>query len=498
MAVEYKTLILIDNSKSVGEANFTLCRETAKYIADNLNDKDSARIATFGEGIEYITDYTDDTALLKESVDKLGLIERDTYITDNLTDIIMDWNRQDVACRNIILFTDGEEKEPVRHANEELYYLLKEADYPVYVIQSVENKSVSASKNLSAIATISGGELLLTEFDGSEAGSEQIMGERILKAIENVRKSAEESKAVSEEVNTGGNEETGGNSETGEFDKTGEQAGEDKDTGSIGNKRQEGNEVTVAAGASETSDTDGLYIENTEESAAAYGNNGIIEFESPEHSETTPIIRKNGNPETGRVSLNVIIPAVGLLTAVLFAVMVFRLTGKSRNPGKRKCGSLTALEESIKMEAGIAEAAEDYDCLTYKLDEGCNATRLLDQEDKGKSIVLEDCSDPTRLYRAVCDDSLIIGRSENLCDIVINNDDSVSGRHCELELRGDNWYIRDLRSSNGTRVNAQKVFQELLLKNGDTYVKIGLNRKSLIKSGFSRRSPISLTGEEAA
>ena len=52
-------------------------------------------------------------------------------------------------------------------------------------------------------------------------------------------------------------------------------------------------------------------------------------------------------------------------------------------------------------------------------------------------------------------------------DIVIDNDDSVSGRHCELSLRGDNWYIRDLRSSNGTRVNAQKVFQELLLKNGD-------------------------------
>ena len=32
----------------------------------------------------------------------------------------------------------------------------------------------------------------------------------------------------------------------------------------------------------------------------------------------------------------------------------------------------------------------------------------------------------------------------------------------------------------------------------DDCVKIGLNRKSLINSGFSRRSPISLTGKTAA
>ena len=94
MAIGYKTLILIDNSRSLGEANFTLCRETAKYIAEHLSEEDSARIATFGEGIEYLTDYTGDTALLKERIDKLVLIERDTYITDNLADIIMDWNRQ--------------------------------------------------------------------------------------------------------------------------------------------------------------------------------------------------------------------------------------------------------------------------------------------------------------------------------------------------------------------------------------------------------------------
>lgn len=440
MAIGYKTLILIDNSRSVGEANFTLCKETAKYIAEHLSEEDSARIATFGEGIEYLTDYTGDTALLKERIDKLVLIERDTYITDNLADIIMDWNRQDVACRNIILFTDGEEKEPVRHANEELYYLLKEADYPVYIVQSVENKSISASKNLSAVATISGGELLLTEFEGSEGGSEQIMGDRILKAIEEVRTSAGESETGQERSGMSENAELTGDAE---------------------------NAASGPEEEPETTVSDVMYIENRAEPSAVLLNSGTIEFENNGSQESTPIIRKNSDTENGRISLNVLVPAAGLFAAFLFAFMVFRLIKRSRASGKKADGLFTGHDDSLKLEAGIAEAAEDYDCLTYKLDEDCNATRLLDQEEKGRNIVLEDCSDPTRLYRAVCDDSLIIGRSENLCDIVISNDDSVSGRHCELELRGDNWYIRDLRSSNGTRVNAQKVFQELLLKNGD-------------------------------
>ena len=80
MTVGYKNLILIDNSMSVGEANFMLCRETAKYICENAGENDSARLATFGEDIEYITDYTSDRVLIDKSIDGLELTDRDTYI----------------------------------------------------------------------------------------------------------------------------------------------------------------------------------------------------------------------------------------------------------------------------------------------------------------------------------------------------------------------------------------------------------------------------------
>ena len=192
MAVGYKNLILIDNSKSMGQANFMLSKETAKYICRNMDSEDSCRIAVFGEDVEYLDDYSQDADILCADIDTLELRDRDTYITDNLVTILDEWREQDVACRNIILFTDGKENESLLHANEELYYMLGELSYPVYIVQCVETRNDAAMKNLSAIATTSGGKLLLSEFEGSEGGSEKIMGDKILDRINEARRSAEE------------------------------------------------------------------------------------------------------------------------------------------------------------------------------------------------------------------------------------------------------------------------------------------------------------------
>jgi adenylate cyclase len=50
---------------------------------------------------------------------------------------------------------------------------------------------------------------------------------------------------------------------------------------------------------------------------------------------------------------------------------------------------------------------------------------------------------------------LIIGRREN-CDIVLRFP-NISSRHCELSLQSGYWYIQDLDSRNGIRVNGVRV-----------------------------------------
>ena len=57
-------------------------------------------------------------------------------------------------------------------------------------------------------------------------------------------------------------------------------------------------------------------------------------------------------------------------------------------------------------------------------------------------------------------DVLTIGRRES-CDICIRLP-AVSGIHCELSNKDGYWYIRDLGSTNGIKVNDVRVQQKLL------------------------------------
>ena len=56
--------------------------------------------------------------------------------------------------------------------------------------------------------------------------------------------------------------------------------------------------------------------------------------------------------------------------------------------------------------------------------------------------------------------TLMIGRRES-ADIVLRFP-NVSGHHCELSLEGGYWTIKDLRSSNGIKVNGTRVTEQKL------------------------------------
>lgn len=62
-----------------------------------------------------------------------------------------------------------------------------------------------------------------------------------------------------------------------------------------------------------------------------------------------------------------------------------------------------------------------------------------------------------------------VGRaSDNF--VSFSGDSNVSRYHAEIESRGDDFYIVDLGSSNGTTVNGVRISEEFLLKNGDKIV----------------------------
>ena len=67
-------------------------------------------------------------------------------------------------------------------------------------------------------------------------------------------------------------------------------------------------------------------------------------------------------------------------------------------------------------------------------------------------LVPQGGGDPVPLLKT----KLLVGRRDTCCDIALRFP-NVSSRHCELELVGGYWLVRDLGSSNGTKVNGVRV-----------------------------------------
>src|SRR5271167_2342913 len=61
--------------------------------------------------------------------------------------------------------------------------------------------------------------------------------------------------------------------------------------------------------------------------------------------------------------------------------------------------------------------------------------------------------------------SLLVGRRES-CDIVLRFS-NVSAHHCQLNLTAGYWYVKDLKSRNGIKVNGLRVDTERRLNPGD-------------------------------
>ena len=72
-------------------------------------------------------------------------------------------------------------------------------------------------------------------------------------------------------------------------------------------------------------------------------------------------------------------------------------------------------------------------------------------------------------------DITVVGRSAKLCDLVVEHT-SISKMHCILVKTDGLLYMRDLGSTNGTRVNGQRVLRGALLP-GDQLSFAGMSYK---------------------
>jgi len=400
-----QTLVLVDNDATVSDVNQKLVKATLKYMFYHRPEDRAFSLSTYEHDVVSAEDFVCDTDDLVCSADSIEFEAKDSNLSDTLSEVITRWKESDFACRDILVFTDGLEGSALFHEKEELYYLLENTEYPVYIVMLVQDNNAEAKKGLSAISVTSGGKLFETEFPDSEAAVDRLLCEKIYAAMDEY--------AVAHW-------------------NMYEESAETEDDGSI------------------------------EESDISEEDDGFEEtqVQSEDYFEQSPategIIYERSNVEgffegTGAIVLSVALIVGGLLAGLVGSFIIM----------KKKRKSDRAIRPNVAEEEEYFEDYEIKEMETVLLDDvlmGDSPTRLLSHS--GKLLTLSQTGPGGRSFRIELSAPMTVGRGD--CDVVLTGDDALSKRHCRLYERDGNVYVEDLSSANGTIVNNVRIKNERL------------------------------------
>lgn len=406
MRVCGQTLVLVDNDATVSDVNQKIVKTTLKYLFYHKKEDRTFCLNTYEHDILADEDYNDDVNDLVCEVDNLEFTPKDSNLCDTISEVIGRWKASDFACRDILVFSDGIEGAATGHEKEEMYYLLENSGYPVYVVMLSQENNAAERKSLSAIATTSGGKLFETDFKGSDAGIDRQLTEMIFSAMDEYAlvhwKEYEE---------------------------------EDEDQA-----ESEISEEIVTDNTTESADA----MEESEP-VQEIGESGKVIYE---YDESRGFFESRG-----ALILAAVLILAGLIVGILggFILMKRRRAEYDAGPHPKRGDDEEEYFEDFELN-GVE---------TVMLGGDSGGTRLLDTN--GKLVTLTDC-ESSRAYRIVLCGSMSVGRGG--CDVTITGDDALSKRHCELYEDEGEVYVKDLASSNGTKVNGVRI-SAIKLKNDD-------------------------------
>lgn len=401
-----QTLVLVDNDATVSDVNQKIVKTTLKYLFYHKKEDRTFCLNTYEHDILSEEDYNDDVNDLVCEVDNLEFTPKDSNLCDTISEVIGRWKASDFACRDILVFSDGIEGAATGHEKEEMYYLLENSGYPVYVVMLSQENNAAERKSLSAIATTSGGKLFETDFKGSDAGIDRQLTEMIFSAMDEYAlvhwKEYEE---------------------------------EDEDQA-----ESETSEEIVTDNTTESADA----LEESEP-VQEIGESGKVIYE---YDESRGFFESRG-----ALVLAAVLILAGLIVGILggFILMKRRRAEYDAGPHPKRGDDEEEYFEDFELN-GVE---------TVMLGGDSGGTRLLDTN--GKLVTLTDC-ESSRAYRIVLCGSMSVGRGG--CDVTITGDDALSKRHCELYEDEGEVYVKDLASSNGTKVNGVRI-SAIKLKNDD-------------------------------
>lgn len=421
-----KTLIMLDNSLSIPKTDRKQVSVIIRnLIADRMENEQMA-LATFDEGLAYLSGYTMEDARLLEAVEEITYKSSHTYLTDVLYDALSAeyiQTKEDAFFRMVVI-SDGMDNKSIGYTKEELFALLEEYPVPIYTVgvQTSKKNNNKQLKNMFVLSRMTGAQSFLL-------GDTKNLLE-INEAVNEDRNIIRLSVMPQRELMDGSRKTL---------------------------------KITLSSGKSVSAE---MVMPQQADTVAGISANPDTIAETGEEKEMQ---ERQGFFEN-RTMLVILILMCLLVVVIVVVLIVFFTKRRKQEDGSSAYGQLYQPDRNMERNANRNGTGNDHSTEILKTSEpnGSDRTVLLwnNGESHSYQMTLTDIHAVAHSFQAPLRGAVIIGRKQGMCNLIIDYDMSVSGRHCEIRERNGKFYISDLQSSNGTYVNNLRISSETEIISG--------------------------------
>lgn len=414
------TVILIDNSLSITQANQKKIHEVITQYAQQKSEKEVISIAVYGEDITYLIEKETDAQKIIDSLSQIEYLNQDSYLTDILYEEIEGLTEEREYTRFIVA-TDGVDNKAIGYTKEELTSLLEESNYPLYALGCVYKDNTSELENLFALSRSTNAKQYLLddyeEFTEIINGFAENISQVVIQVPEDYRDGSRQNVLLSFTTEDG------------------------KTDISCELKMP----FQIEQNVEPESTTEELSVVETVEETVVVETTVAVEESSVEMDETE-----------GQVDF-VAIGAIVIIVAALLALLVMKKGKKEKSKPSKK-------EVANNLENDRTEILQTP--LTYS--ENSDFTVLLNNKEADYKLILQDANEKMRIFSyPMINNSVIVGRSSEAgAQIALNYNNSVSKKHCKITSINGRFYVEDLAAVNGTWLNGVRISNRTEFENG--------------------------------
>lgn len=499
-ATPMRTVILIDNSRSIKQDRRADIRVILDALVDNAMEGEVFRVGIFSEEVTWLCEDTTDHDMAIQALDAVVYENQDTYFSDCLYGVIEDMAAgSDATYSRIVIVSDGADNKTIGYTNSEVATLVERKNIPVYTIGTLGDNS--ALETMFSFSRASRADYYL--LDGSVSNEEIIDSLLADQRMICIRITPDASQL------DGGQKSIQAVLQTPEGDVT-VTATVDMPFAPGTQPSQEPQESQVQEPESEAEPEESEPSESSQtESETAEGKKELPTLGGDTSGAADDKEKKVAGPDL--TMLLIIAGAAAAALAIVIVVVIIVASGKKK---KRKAQQAAAqqnanqafmgggmqqngmqqngIQQNGMQQNGLQQGGWQQNAGSYggAASQGGERTMILGaennmsvaretvslwgqqmQQEVRTFLVLRDTGRPNVMFKVPIRDAVRIGRKE--ADIVVDYDKYVSARQCEIIKRGELLYIKDLGSANGTFYENVRIYdQETPIVSGGT-IRIG-------------------------